>query len=290
VEYTRSYASGKTFQATPLEYFAQQVVTTNPLMLPLWFGGLYLLFFTPPGRPYRAFGWAYLLLYVFFMLQKAKFYWLSPAYPMLFAAGAYGLQLLVERRGGLRWMEPTYTWVLAISGLVIMPLAIPILPPETYIRYDAMLGGVGEVKQENLVASALPQNYADRYGWREMVDAVKQAYDTLSPTEKAEACILGRNYGETAAVELYGPALGLPKAISGHNSYYIWGPQGCTGNVLITIGYPLQDISQGFESVAAGPKWSCQYCMPYEKGAPILIGRGIKAPIEVAWPTVKDFN
>ena len=79
LEYTRAYAGGKTYQASPLEYFFQQVITTNPLALPLWLGGLYFLFFTAAGRPYRAFGWAYIFLYVFFMLQRAKFYWLSPA-------------------------------------------------------------------------------------------------------------------------------------------------------------------------------------------------------------------
>ena len=89
-----NYSSGKTFQATPVEFLLQQVVTINPLALPLWLGGLYFLFFVPAGKPYRAFGWAYVFLFVFFMLQKAKFYWLSPAYPALFAAGAYGLQRL----------------------------------------------------------------------------------------------------------------------------------------------------------------------------------------------------
>ena len=290
LEFTQHYASGKTFQATPPEFFAQQVITLNAIALPLWLGGLYFLFFVPAGRSYRAFGWAYLFLLMFFMIQKTKFYWLSPAYPMLLASGAYGLQLLLEHRPRLNWLRTAYVAVIAISGLLMAPLAIPILSPETFIRMNAAMGGAGEVKQENLQSSALPQNYADRYGWREMVAAVKQAYDTLTPAEQAEACILTTNYGEAGAIDFYGPALGLPKAISGHNSYYLWGPRGCTGNVLISIGRPRADLSGAFESVEPGPAWKCDYCMPYENGAPIFIARGIKAPILEAWPTTKDYN
>ena len=91
-------------------------------------------------------------------------------------------------------------------------------------------------------------------------------------------------------MDFYGAALGLPKAISGHNSYYLWGPQGCSGKVIISIGRPLGDLIDSFESVEAGPTWQCKHCMPYENGAPIFIARGLKAPIEEAWPAVKDFN
>jgi 4-amino-4-deoxy-L-arabinose transferase-like glycosyltransferase len=290
VEDTGIYSSGKTYQATPLEFLIQQVTTMNPVALPLWLGGLYFLFFVKEGSPYRAFGWAYLFLYVFFMLQKAKFYWLSPAYPMLFAAGAYGLQLLVQQRPRLGWLQPTAIALLGLAGLVSVPFAIPILSPEAFVGLNVSTGGAAVVKQENLVSSDLPQNYADRYGWTEMVGAIKQAYDTLTPAEKVEACILTKNYGEAGAVDFYGAALGLPKAISGHNSYYLWGPQGCSGKVIISIGRPLQDLAGNFDSVEAGPAWQCDHCMPYENGAPIFIGRGLKAPMQAAWPTVKDYN
>jgi 4-amino-4-deoxy-L-arabinose transferase-like glycosyltransferase len=290
IEYTAAYSSGKTFQASPVEFFLQQVLTLNPFSLPLWLGGLYFVFFAAAGRSYRAFGWAYVFLYLFFMIQKTKFYWLSPAYPMLFAAGAYGFQLVLQGRPRLAWLRTAYTIMLAAVGLITVPMAIPILPPEAFIRMNAALGGPGEIKTENLQSAALPQNYADRYGWKEMAAAAKQAYDTLSPAEQAEACFLTTNYGEAGAIDLYGAALGLPRAISGHNSYYLWGPQGCSGKVLISIGRPLRDLKDAFESVEAGPTWSCKYCMPYENGAPIYIARGLKYPIEEAWPTTKDFN
>jgi 4-amino-4-deoxy-L-arabinose transferase-like glycosyltransferase len=290
LEFTSNYASGKTFQATPLEFLGQQIVTLNPLAFPLWLGALCFLFFTATGKPYRAFGWAYLLLFMLFMLQKTKFYWLSPAYPALIAVGAYALGLLGEQRPRLRWLQPAYIWTIAISGLLFVPFAIPILPVQTFIQINHFMGGASNIQTENLATSALPQNYADRYGWPEMVQAVKQAYDTLTPEEKAEACIYTSNYGEAGAVDLFGPALGLPKAISGHNSYFLWGPQGCSGKVLITVNVPKDDLVSGFDSVQLAGSTACTYCMPYENNAPIFIARGLHAPIKDVWPTVKSYN
>jgi 4-amino-4-deoxy-L-arabinose transferase-like glycosyltransferase len=289
VEYTGNYSGGKTFQATPIEFFLQQMITVNPLALMLWLGGLYWFFFASSGKPYRVFGWAYVFLFSFFMLQKAKFYWLSPAYPVLFAAGAYGLQRLIERRPGAAWLQPTYAAILGVTGLLMVPFSVPILAPQDLIKVSSAIGGA-EVKQESLTSSELPQNYADRYGWREMVAAVNEAYTSLTPEEQARACILTKNYGEAGAMDYYGRALGLPRAITGHNSYYLWGPQGCTGEVLISVGRPLADLSDTFESVTAGPAWSCKYCMPYENGTWIYIARGLKYTMEEAWPTTKDWN
>ena len=292
LEYTRSYfGSGKTYQATPVEFFIQQFVPLNPLALPLWLGGLYFLFFTAAGRPYRVFGWAYVYLYVFFMFEKAKYYWLSPSYPVLFAAGSYALERFTNSTraaaGRWKWLSPAYLLILILSGALLVPFAIPLLPPETFIKLSA---GTSEIKSENTPSAALPQAFADRYGWRELVTSVKAAYDTLTPQEQKEACVVTSNYGEAAAVDFYGPALGLPKAISGHNSYYIWGPQGCTGQVLITVNVRLDDIASSFESVEPAGRTACTYCMPFENDAPIGIARGLKVPIETAWPGIKSYE
>jgi hypothetical protein len=290
LDFWKFYATSKTFPVTPLEFFGQQVQTINPLALPLALAGLYFWFFVPGGKSYRVFGWAYLILYVLFTIQKAKFYFLSPAYPVLFAGGAYALEQFVRTRPRLNWLQMAYVRTILISGVLIAPFSIPILSTDNFIRLSSFLGGTTEVKTERLQSSALPQHFADRYGWPEMVAAVKQAYDTLAPQEQAQACIATSNYGEAGAVDFYGPALGLPKAISGHNSYYIWGPDGCTGQVVISVGIAQSDLAPSFESVQAAGQVECGYCMPFENGAPILIARGLKVSIRDAWPSVKSFN
>ena len=289
LEFTRAYAGGKTYQATPLEFLGAQMAQMNIFAVPLWLGALYFLFFTKIGKPYRAFGWAYLFLYIFFMIQKAKFYWLSGAYPALFAAGSYALELWVRERTRLRWLQPGYVGLIVLSGLFFVPFAIPILPSETFIGLRAALGNV-DVKQENLATSELPQNYADRYGWREIVEGVKAAYDRLPPEEQKQACVFTDDYGQAAAVDFYGPALGLPKALSGHNSYFIWGPQGCTGKVLITLGADPEGLKDYFERVEVVGKTACKYCLPFENDRVITLAYNLKAPLEEVWPAVKSYR
>ena len=69
-----------------------------------------------------------------------------------------------------------------------------------------------------------------------MVATVAGAYAALPAAQRAQACILTGNYGGASAVDFFGPRRGLPAAISPHNNYYIWGPGGCTGSVVLSIG------------------------------------------------------
>jgi hypothetical protein len=289
LEFTGAYASGKTYQATPMEFIVQQLLAMQPFAIPLWLAGLYFLFRHPDGRPYRAFGWGYLILFVVFMVQHAKFYWMSSAYPPVFAAGAYAVQLLIQQRPGLRWLQPSYSVLLAVTSLALVPLAIPVLPAEAFIKYNAFFGEAADAKQENVETAEMPQNYADRYGWLEMAEAAKAAYDTLTPAEQEQACVYTVNYGEAGAMEYFQDELGLPTAVSGHNSYWIWGPQGCSGGVLITVGSDREDLLEYFASVDEGPAWSCRYCLPGENGRTILIARGMKMPLGEVWPVTKWF-
>ena len=106
------------------------------------------------GKPYRAFAWAFVILYAFFTIIKTKDYWLSPAYPVLFAAGCYAVQRLVEHRPRLAWLRIASLLIITVTGLLLVPFTMPILPMDAFIRYSN--------------SAALPQSFADRQGWREI--------------------------------------------------------------------------------------------------------------------------
>ncbi|HVN55938.1 MAG TPA: glycosyltransferase family 39 protein [Anaerolineaceae bacterium] len=290
LEFWRTYASGKTYPVTPPEFLAQQILTAGWISLPLWLAGLFFFFFNPAGKPYRFLGWAYLFLYAIFTITQAKFYFLSPMYPALFAGGATVLDQIVRWRPGWRWFQAGYLGVVALISMTAIPLAVPILSPEAYIRYSAAFSGLGNVKIERNEEGELPQLFADHYGWQEIVASVANVYSSLSPAERDQACLYTDNYGEAGAIDLYGPAYGLPKAISGHNSYYLWGIGSCTGKVMISIGKPYADEAPWFDSVTEAGQTHCRYCMPFENDAPILILRGLKGSLADAWPTAKDYH
>ena len=79
---------GKVDAASPVEFLLEQIVTMQPPALPLWLAGLGFYLFAREGRPYRALGWVYIVLFALFAALDTRFYFLAPAYPMLFAAGA----------------------------------------------------------------------------------------------------------------------------------------------------------------------------------------------------------
>ena len=289
VEFWANYGA-KVDQASPIEFLVEQIVTMQPPTLPLWLAGLYYYLFSRDGRPYRALGWTFVILFAIFMIQNAKFYFLAPAYPMLFAAGAVVMERFIRRRN-VNWLKPAYVIVLAISGIVIAPLTVlPVLPVATLASITGAAGGDAGVEIETREVAELPQNFADRFGWKNMTATVAGVYDGLPADKRSTACIVTGNYGEASAINFFGPAQGLPKAISGHNSYYIWGPEDCTGEVVISVGVPRELLEEEFVEIEQRAIVRCEYCMPDENNLPVYICQDPKTSLQNAWPRFKHYD
>ncbi len=147
------------------------------------------------------------------------------------------------------------------------------------------------MKIEAADSGALPQTLADQFGWPELAETFADFYNRLPEDDKAEACILAGNYGEAGALEFFGPALGLPPVISGHNSYFLWGPGECTGEVILYYGWATErELRSVFVSVEWLGMTHCEHCMPYENNRSIYLLKGIKRPLDEIWPEVKEFS
>jgi 4-amino-4-deoxy-L-arabinose transferase-like glycosyltransferase len=280
-------ASQRNVSLTSLQFVLQQVVLLNPLTLPLWLAGLGYLFFNREGRAYQVLGWAYMVVLGVLLATQGRTYYLAPAYPMLFAAGAVALESWLKA-ARLRWLRPVYTTLLVIGGVILAPFYLPVLPPETYIRYAEMLN-LGQVQIETHTMGQLPQLFADRFGWPEMAQTTAQVYHSLSPEEQVKTAIFAENYGQAGAIDFYGPALGLPPAISGHQNYYYWGPRDYTGEIVIALGASPQDLKRYFEDIKQVAYVRHPYAMPYENFA-IFLCRGPKRSLQEIWPEVKKWN
>ncbi|HSR58014.1 MAG TPA: glycosyltransferase family 39 protein, partial [Candidatus Binataceae bacterium] len=205
---------------SPIGFIGWQILGMQPLALPIWIAGLWVFLFSDWGKLYRALGYAYLVTLLTLLLADGRFYYLAPAYPMLLAAGAVAIERWSESSSRL-WLRVAYPALLAVTGVMIALNTLPLLPPETYISYTHLIG-ISQPKFENRQASELPQLLADRFGWPEMAAAVAQVYDGLPADVRARTAIFGSNYGEAGAIDFYGPKLGLPHAISGHDNYWYW--------------------------------------------------------------------
>jgi hypothetical protein len=273
----------------PAEFLLGQILGMNPLTLPLSIAGLWFYFSMQGGKPYRALGWAFVILLVVFTILGAKAYFLSPAYPMLYAGGA----VLLERIGGRAAgpFKPLYASLLLISGLLLAPLAMPILPPTTFAGTYGSMSGTTNASAGQEGEGVYPQPLGDRFGWSGMVQTVGRVYNELPDRERSKACIFTANYGEASALNFLGEERGLPPAISGHNTYYLWGPDGCTGEVMITVGLSRGQVERGYASVQRAATNTCRYCvLEEENGAPVYVAREPKAPIQELWPRTKHYE
>ncbi|HVG18189.1 MAG TPA: glycosyltransferase family 39 protein [Blastocatellia bacterium] len=280
--------SNKNAAASPFEFILQQILILHPATFPLWLAGLYYYLASNDGRRFRALGWAYLIALVTFIVLKGKHYYLAPIYPMLFASGAVVVEGFVLRRG-LNWLKPAVTTALVVLGMVTAPLALPILPVETFIKYSGFIGLEDSVKTENHEKGKLPQQYADMHGWENMAATVARVYERLSPEEKAKCAIFGQNYGEAGAIDYFGARYNLPKAISGHQSYFVWGPRDYTGEVMIVMGDNEKRLKELFAEVEQAETIKCEYSMPYENNLPVFLCRGMKTPLPELWPKIKKW-
>jgi hypothetical protein len=289
-------ASGRDVVLPPPTFIAQQILLMNPMSLPFWLGGLLFYLWSPNARAYRAFGWAFVITIGFFMVAHGKNYYSAPVYPMVFAAGGVVTELFLTASGfragprlRVTLQTAAFAWLL-VGVLTFMPIVLPVLPVDAYLRYQDRLPFEIPRSENGHMAAALPQHYADEFGWPEMVAAAARVYHSLPEEEREKAVIYTDNYGEAAAIDLFGPRYGLPKAICPNQSYFLWGPGNHTGEVMILIGAARADeAKRSFESVEVAARLDNPYAIPMET-RPILLCRGLKTNLQALWPQLKDWD
>jgi hypothetical protein len=278
-------AAEKNVVVGPFAFYVQQILMMNPLAAPLWLAGLYALLFTATGRALRWYGIAYVLLSAIYLALGAKVYYLAPIYPVLFAAGA---ALLEARFVSLSWATPAYSLLLLASGLAIAPAAFPLLPLGTFIRYEHVLDFRG-IKMERHPEGKVPQHFADQLGWNTLVGKLALVYDALSPAEQREAVVFTRDYGQASAVDFLGTRYGLPKAISGHNNYFLYGTRGASGNVVIAVGIDASQLRGEWREVTPAGFYHDDYVLPDFNNLPIYVCRQPIQRFAAWWPVTKRY-
>jgi hypothetical protein len=288
LEYYQNYASAKTWPATPVEFIKNQVVMMNFLAFGVWLSGLCYFVFSKKARDFRVLGYAYIIVLIACIMLKVKFYLLAPFYTVLFAGGAVAIEQFADKRR-IRCLKKAPAVVIFLVGLVHVPFVRPIVPAEFLIEHSGMSLYMG-IKGERKRIGRLHQHFADRFGWEEMAASVAKAYWKLSPEERSKACILAGNYGEAGAIWVFGDKLGLPKPISGHLQYFIWGPKGYSGEVVISIGVDLKTLKNHFDSVKGLASHRCLLAMHHERYLVAFVCRKPKKPLDQMWPSFKHMD
>jgi len=288
LEFMHRAATIKYSSQNPFTFISDILLVMNPVTIPVWLAGIYFLFFHKEGKAYKLIGYIFLVSFLILVINwHSKAEYIAPAFPMLFAAGGVMLEKLAVRKS-IAWIQYALPAIIVLIGLILMPLALPILSVETFIHYSQTLGiapSSGEAQQ----LESLPQFYADMFGWKNMADSVSKVYLTLSPAERKKTVVFAQNYGEAGAIDFFRKDLPLPRVICGHNNYWYWGPGDTTFTTIIVIGGTKEDDLKSCDSVDQAGTIHSKYAMPYENNLPIFICKDLKLPIFVIWQSVRFF-
>jgi Dolichyl-phosphate-mannose-protein mannosyltransferase len=270
-------------------YFFQQTLLVHPLTAPIWITGLIALLFSSAFKPYRVLGWSYLVCYTVFFLLHGKNYYLAPIYPVLLAAGAVVIELALEqpRRA---WLKPVIIVALLTGGAHLAPIVIPVFSPEKFVAYTRTLPFKLPHMEHSHARAILPQWYADQFGWEEIVAETAHAWNQLTPEERPDCGIFAQDYGQAGAIDFLGRRYRLPPALSGHQTYFLWGPRGYSGNCMIVLDDRKEVLELLWEHVRyVGTSAENPYAL--EKQIDVFVCKGAKfGTLAQFWPRLKKWR
>ncbi|MGB7844483.1 MAG: glycosyltransferase family 39 protein, partial [Candidatus Acidiferrum sp.] len=280
------------------DWFLAGQVELTLLAFPLALAGLWFYFFAEEGKRWRALGWMYLVPMVLFSVLRGRNYYLAPGYPMLYAAGSVWIERKLRVASGERgekkeveerksekvqewrpkaWVARVIWACLILDVAVAGAVALPIAPVNSnWWEFAAKVDGV----------------FKEEIGWPEFVETVAQVRERLPEEERTRVGILAGNYGEAGALNLYGERYGLPRAISGVNSFWERGYGGAAPETLIVVGYSREFLEKHFASCeVAGHTWNRFGVMNEEtiEDADIFVCRGLKGTWEEFWRGIGKF-
>ena len=262
-------------------FFPEQLlINVNIVTAPLALLGLWFYFFHREGKRYRLLGWLFVVSFVIFAVVRSRSYYTAPLYPMLLAGGSVLLENLL---GGVRpvWSRLAYgtQWAAIVgNGVFVALLVLPVTP-------------IGSPVWN--ITSKISDQYREEIGWPDLAHSVADVYRSLPAEERERTGILTGNYGEAGALNLYGPDLGLPRAMSLTNSFWYRGYDPRLPETVIVTGFELEDGNKLFDSCVVAAKNTNPFNVVNEESRyhpDILLCRRLRMPWPDYWASHRRFG
>ncbi len=276
-------AHEKDIDVEPLAYLINQMLVFNPLFAPIWLAGLVGPFAITRLRTMRFVAIAWFVTAFVTIASHGKDYYLAAAYPPLFAFGAIALGEIVPQRR----FRIAYLAIASVGALAIMPVALPLLSPPKLLAYERTIGLAPQSQERSDAGSPLPPTFADMIGWHEFARTVGEAYDALPAAARARTSILVENYGEAAALDLYGTPYHLPPALSGQNTYGLWALRGQRPSDILRVQDNVERLAPYCAHVTSLAIVHGSYLRALEDGKTVALCEGLHPNLERLWPNIR---
>ena len=283
LEFIRNIGDDQLNAIPRIVFVLGQALYMHPLSLALVVAGLWF-FFSRTGEAYRLFGWMYLVVLAMLLLAHAKPYYVAPVYPVVFA----GAGVMVERwleSGRRRRARPLVIGAMLLAGAALAPFALPLLPLQTTDRLIQRLLGAAVRSPADLTLE-----FHEQFGWPEQAATVAAVHRQLPEEDARRSSILTQDYAEASAINFFGPALGLPPAVSGHMTYYLWGPPDPHVDVVIAYGMSEVALKRVFADVQPVATISHPLASAWHTDLAVYVCRAPRTPLRQSWPQLKRYR
>lgn len=263
----------------PGNFLKDQILMQGPGGALLWMAGLLFLLSAKSMRAYRLCGWFYLFMILIFLALNGKSYYTLGAYPVLMAAGA------VFWEGYLKniWLRMVVVVAVALPGIWLFPIGVPVWPAEKLVEYCKNLqdAGVEVTRWEDGQLHALPQDYADMLGWTELADIVKMAIDTAGNDHYV---VFGENYGQAGSISHLCPAGLKDRTYSFSDAYKLWAPEHLPAGTH-TLIYINDELGEDVDALFADKRkiGAITHPLARERGTGVWLCRQPRSDLDAFW-------
>lgn len=217
-----------------------------------------------------------------FFVERGRAYYALPAIAAPLAAGAVAADgwwsaRRIERRRARparRGRRNALAGALAVAQLIVVaaaaPLVWPVLPTATMVRLGLWQGGW----------------YKDELGWPELAGQTARAWRAIPVAERSDTALLAQNYGEAGALDLYGPRLGLPQALSGHLSFQYWHPRRMPQRRVLAVGFDAGTLRRLCSSETLAARLGNPWRIANEEEGRTIVTCRLRAPLGALWGSV----
>ncbi len=290
-EFIRNNATGREgidadiVMQSPGLFAASQLFVMGPLAAPLWLLGFARLLRSPSLQHHRVLGWTFAVMFVLVALSgRASIYYLVGAFPIVFAAGGVAIEQLAQSWG--RRLPAVACTSLVLQAVLLVPFVVPVVDADQYLGIARSVRRLVGAEAE---AASLPPTYQWMLGGPELTEAVAEVVKTLSESERQEVGILATTFGEAGALAHLGRDVDLPPVIGIHNNFWLWGPRGLDGSVLIVVADSDSPVLAHFASCRLAAKVRCPHCETHLRDRPIMVCRKPARPLPILWAELKNF-
>lgn len=200
------------------------IITLNPFTAIIWIAGLIYMFRINHNLHYRPLALTIAISIILLALTKSKAYYFYPAIITLLIFGSIWFEDKVLARS--KWTLYPATALLTISGMLLIPYGLAVLPIDTFIKFAG-------IEKKNDRYEVEYTEYYSKSKWEKTMNGLQTVYDSLPSNERNNCLIWGKHYSQAGGVNLFRESYNLPEAISYHGSFYLWTP--LKGNLPPTI-------------------------------------------------------